>query len=590
MKFLNWLIALVCFIGSIQSGYITAGEPHGNSKQPNIVLILIDDLSHYGVTAYGANRLSEKRENSFTNVQFETPNIDKLASRGLMCNRAYAYPLCEATRIALMSGQYNSRNFLKPKAQHSSEITFGDTFRKAGYATGMFGKWKQTRGTKKTKGKDYIFEFGWDEFCCFDVVGEGQRFINPNLVVNGKVENYEGRTDLDPITGRRWYGPDICNRRVLDFIERNKENPFFLYYPMLLVHDEHKPTPDTVPKAEFDSCDESKKFDDLKYFPDMLSYMDKMIGNVAQKIKDCGLLENTLIVVMGDNGTKEPFTHLLPDGSKFQGNKGATKENGLHVPLIFAMPGTVPFGKGRVRSYDGLTDVVDIYPTLAEAAGIQIENRHSIDGVSFWQQIVGRNSEEHRDTIYTWYNENFPATNLTHVVRYAFDKNFKRYAPHDQFPEGRFFDLRSDPFEETGRKKVMLRWKHYHKEGLDLNELNAEQRLAFKKLGEVIDQHEFVPATGLEIEGPNTPVKKDTVVKLRHSITPLNATRRNVIWESSDPEIAEVNKFGELTAKNAGTTNVTVYSWDDAKPLASGKTGDFAKSGIQARLTISVID
>ena len=94
-----------------------------------------------------------------------------------------------------MSGQYNSRNFLRCKSQHASEITFGDVFQSAGYATGIFGKWKQTRGTREIPAKDYIFEFGWDEFCCFDVVGEGQRFINPNLVINGEVHV--------PVTGLR---------------------------------------------------------------------------------------------------------------------------------------------------------------------------------------------------------------------------------------------------------------------------------------------------------------------------------------------------------------------------------------------------
>ena len=91
-----------------------------------------------------------------------------------------------------MSGQLGSRNFLRCKAQHASEITFGDVFQRAGYATGIFGKWKQSRGSNEVHGKDYIFAFGWDEFCCFDVVGEVQRYINPNLVINGEIHNYRG--------------------------------------------------------------------------------------------------------------------------------------------------------------------------------------------------------------------------------------------------------------------------------------------------------------------------------------------------------------------------------------------------------------
>lgn len=373
------------------------------AKRPNGVLILIDDLSHYGVTAYGANRISEW-SGKFKNRLFSTPRIDQLAAEGLRCDNAYAYPLCEPTRIALMSGQYNSRNFLKCKSQHASEITFGDVFQRAGYATGIFGKWKQTRGTREIHGKDYIYEFGWDELCCFDAVGERQRYINPNLVINGRQVNYEKRTDLDPATGRRWYGPDICNRHALGFIDRHKDQPFFLYYPMLLVHDEHKPTPDTLPHSLFDMCDEAKENDDRRFFPDMLAYMDKLIGKVIDKLAEHGLRDDTLVVVMGDNGTKVPFIHVLPDGTEYPGGKGGNKDNGLHVPLILSWPRTIPRGQDRkIRSYSGLVDVTDIYPTLCAAAGITIPNLQAIDGISLWPQALGAPGEA-RQVIYTWYN------------------------------------------------------------------------------------------------------------------------------------------------------------------------------------------
>ena len=134
----------------------------------NVVLILIDDLSHYGVTAYGANRL-HSYDGEFTKEEFATESIDALAQQGIRIDRAFAYPICENTRIALMSGKRNDRNYLQPKSQHSSDITFGDAFKKAGYATGLFGKWKQTRGTVEVSGKDYISEFGWDDYAAFDV-------------------------------------------------------------------------------------------------------------------------------------------------------------------------------------------------------------------------------------------------------------------------------------------------------------------------------------------------------------------------------------------------------------------------------------
>ncbi|MFC7337288.1 sulfatase-like hydrolase/transferase [Haloferula chungangensis] len=551
-------------------------------EKPNIVLILIDDLSHYGVTAYGADRLSHF-SGEFKNAPFSTPNIDRLAAEGLRCNHAFAYPLCENTRIALMSGQTNDRNLLKVKSQHQSDITFGDVFKQAGYATGIYGKWKQTRGTREIPGKKYISQFGWDDYCCFDVVTANQRFINPDLVINGETVNYNGRKDLDPETGRRWYGPDICNRQALKFIETNKDKPFFLYYPMILVHDEHKPTPDTQPHSIFDTIDEDQKVDEHKFFPDMIEYMDKLIGNVVAKLDEHGLRENTLIIVMGDNGTKEPFIHVLPDGREYNGGKGGNKDNGLHVPLVLSWLGKIPESK----TYDGLVDVVDIYPTIAEAADVEIPDKPKIDGISFWPQATGKPGEA-RKVIYTWFNGNQPIEDHTKLLKYAFTKDFKRYAPSKLFPEGRFFDLRSDPLEDAGDKKIKTGWVHYQSSGLLLEALDQEQKAAYLALGKVIDAHDFQHVEGLKITTGNHQLKKHESKQLAWEILPADATRQNVIWESSDPKVASVDKFGVLHAHAPGEVKVTLYSWDDAMPQASGNAPTFRRDGLRDTIAVTV--
>lgn len=567
------------------------GKNKVDGKQPNVVFILIDDLSMYGVTAYGANRISSLR-GDFENVEFETPRIDKLADTGLLCGNAFAYPLCEPTRIALMSGKYNNRNFLKCKSQHASDITFGDTFKKAGYTTGIFGKWKQTRGTKEIPGKDYIFEFGWDEFCCFDVITEGKRFINSNLIIDGKIHDYQMRTDMDPATGRRWYGPDIVNRHALNFIEKNQDKPFFLYYPMLLVHDEHQPTPDTRPKALFDNFDEGRnahnpnKGDDRRYFKDMIQYMDKLIGGVVDKLDACGLRENTLIVVMGDNGTKECFAHVLPNDSIYPGRKGGNTDNGLHVPLVLNQPGTIKAGFQGMRRYDGLIDVTDIYPTIADATGVKVDNRNELDGISFWPQVLGAKNEA-RDVIYTWYNNNQPYTSEYELLIYAFDKEFKRYAPSVEYPEGRFFDLRTDPLEKAGDRVVERRFKVMLHSGLDIHNLTREQQSAYDRLGEVIASYDYTPVNSINILGPNDCNVGD-VISLSKEVTPFNATRKNVVWESSNPEVASVNKFGELTALKAGEVAIRIYSWDDAYPVSANWPETFKKDGVKDEKVINV--
>ncbi|MER2491267.1 sulfatase-like hydrolase/transferase [Catenovulum sediminis] len=576
-----------------QSPLVKAG------KQPNVVLILIDDLSHYGMTTYGSNIIRSAR-GQFEDMTFATPNIDELARTGLRVENAFAHPICENTRIALMSGKQNDRNYLKPKSQHHSDITFGDIFKRAGYTTGMYGKWKQTRGTQQIPGEKYISEFGWDDYLAFDVVTEGQRFINPNLVENGTITNYEGRTDVDPETGRRWYGPDMYNRAALKFIEQNQQNPFFLYYPMALVHDDHKPTPDTKPNSLFDNFDETPHSrnghtgDDPKYIVDMIEYTDKLIGKVVDKLNELNLREETLIIVMGDNGTKEIFHHVMPDGSVYPARKGGNADTGLHVGMVVNQPGTVPAANQQnnadsVRSYDGLTYLTDVLPTMLEATGIPVPEETKPDGISFWPQIMGKNSE-HRSHIYSWYIGNgvYDEINDPRKIRFAFDKNFKYYGPSVYYPQGRFFDLRTDRYETQGERFVELRFGVRRYSGLDLQNLTPEQYDAMLRLKSVVDARQIKAVTDVKIIADKKVMSVGETFDIDAQVYPLNATRDGVIWHSSDPSIASINKFGEITAHQKGQVEISVYSWHDAKPMADNRKVEFLTQGVQDKITIQV--
>ncbi|MGC6606824.1 MAG: sulfatase-like hydrolase/transferase [Lentimonas sp.] len=555
----------------------------------NVVLILIDDLSHYGVSAYGAEKLGSVH-GFFEDQPFETPQMDRLAEGGLRCDYAYAYPLCEPTRIALMSGKNNIRNFHKPKAQHASDITFGDLFQRAGYETCIVGKWKQTRGTNDSNGRDYIFEFGWDEFLCFDVTTEGHRMLHPVVVQNGKHVNTKG---IDPETGRRFYGPDMFNRYALDFIERNQERPFFLYYSMVLMHDEHTPTPDTQPESVFDDYDndfrrhpKAMRGDRPEFFPDMLKYTDKMVGQLLDKIEELNLDDNTLVVLMGDNGTKEGFKHILPDGTVFLGDKGSNKEGGMHVPLLLKAPGQIPAGS----TYDALVDVTDILPTITDAAGVEHPHLESLDGMSFWSQATRRSKAPHREYIYTWYNANHMSTEPENQITYVFNKDFKRYGPSSLYPEGRFFDLRSDRFEQAGKekKKVPRRWNKWHHSGLELSELDGEQRQGYDELGKLLEKHAYVPVAELSVQKVEGALRPGMSEQLDCRIIPANASRQGIVWKSSDPSIASVDKFGVVTAHTKGEVTITAYSWDDALPMADPKFDELKTTGIQSETKLRV--
>lgn len=575
----SWLMILT-LMGAVLAG-------NAEKRRPNVVLILLDDVSQYSVSAYGAEMIScDHPTEPFENVPFATPRMDRLAEDGVRCDWAYTYPLCEPTRIALMSGKNNRRNFLDSKAQHASDITFGDLFQRAGYETGIVGKWKQTRGTKKIPGKDYIFEFGWDEFFCFDVVREGRRMIEPNFVLNGKVKDYSG---IDPETGRRWYGPQMINRYALDFIERKKDKPFFLYYSMLLMHTERTPTPDTKPESVYDNynVEDKRKIDDARFYPDMLRYADKMVGNVLDKLEETGLAENTIVVLMGDNGTRPEYFFTWPDGTVKQAYKGKHIEGGLHVPLLIRAPGMVP----AKTTYDGLVYVTDILPMLCEATGVEIPNNKDIDGISFWPQVTGTSNEEPRKSITTWSLNANEEGKRKLVLEYAFDKRFKRYAPDTMYPDGRFFEWANDLLEEAGapvKKKIPKRWNRYRYAGLDLKKLNPEQQEAYDRLGRLLDAKKQVPVERLQIMKGEAPVRTGTEHQLTCKVYPADATRSGIIWESSDPTTATVDKFGVLHALRPGAVKVNAYSWDDANPSAKNEGTEYLTNGIKSTVSIHI--
>ena len=576
--------------------FVCGGFALQGTTQPNVVFILIDDLSHYGVSAYGAKQLNSE-QGFFESVPVSTPQIDRLANEGMLAENAFAYAVCEPTRVALMSGMNNDRNFIQAKALHESQITFGDVFKRAGYVTGITGKWKQSRGTAAVPGEHYVEQFGWDEVHCFDLLYEGARHIDPNFVINGRISWFN--KGLDPETGRRYFGPDLANRFALDFIERHQDEPFFLYYPMLLVHDEHTPTPDTKPDTHYDNFEvmthtgvraENQygnfKGDDRRYFPDMMDYMDKLIGEVTDKLDALGLREKTLIVVMGDNGTKTCFSYTLADGSKFIGGKGHTTMNGLQVPLVLSMPGTIAEGS----RYAGLVNLTDLYPTLCEFAGLEIPNADDLDGVSFWPQASGQDSSVHRGHIYTWYNANKAMTQTEKLIRFAHEPGFKRYAPDAGHPGGRFFDLRSDPYEKANDydKRVHKGLGIYHTSGIDRSSLNAEQQAAYDRLGAILASHTYVPVGAAKIAPIRSSIRVGDRLQLTADVAPKNATLRNVIWESSDPEIATVDKFGVLTARQTGEVEILLYTWDEVRPLAAGKQSAVAAGSHADKVSFQV--
>jgi len=387
------IIPLIC-------SSLLLGGGAGAAARPNLILILADDLGYETIGANGG-------------TSYQTPVLDKLAASGMRFTHCYAQPLCTPTRVQLMTGRSNARNYISFGNMDPQAVTFGNLLQKSGYATCMAGKWQLGKDVDLPK------KFGFDEYCLWQHTRRPPRYANPGLEINGVKKDFSNGE----------YGPDQVSDYALDFIARHKSKPFFLYYPMMLTHDPYQPTPDSKewdPKAIGEMVNRKPA-----HFGDMVTYMDKLIGKLLAKLDECGLRDNTLVLFLGDNGTGAGTRSMMGQRVVI-GRKGRTIAAGMHVPLIANWPGHV--AKGRVCG--DLVDTTDFLPTLCDAAAVKISAPENLDGRSFWAQLRGEKGRP-REWIYSWYSPRQGSDKT--VSEFAFNQRFKLYG------SGRFLDLTKDP-------------------------------------------------------------------------------------------------------------------------------------------------
>jgi arylsulfatase A len=389
-------VRLACFLLLALGQILSAAEAH----KPNIVLMMADDFGYECVTANGGQ-------------SYQTPHLDRLAATGVRFEQCHVQPLCTPTRVELMTGRSNVRNYVRFGTLLTNETTFAHLLKRAGYATGICGKWQLGHG------KDLLRHFGFDESCLWQHTRPrraASRYANPGLDYDGVPKDFD----------QGEYGPKLVNDFALDFVTRHRAHPFFLYYPMMLTHDPFQPTPDSPdwdPKAIGEEVNRH-----VRYFADMTAYMDQMVGRLVAKLQELGIRNHTLVLFLGDNGTTPSITSRF-QGVDYRGGKGRTTNRGTHVPLIANWPAVIQ--SGRVNR--DLISSVDFLPTLCEAAGVPIPA--NIDGVSFLPQLRGERGRPRR-WLYSWYSPRQQA-DLT-VREFAFDHRFKLYRT------GEFYDLDHD--------------------------------------------------------------------------------------------------------------------------------------------------
>jgi arylsulfatase A len=407
----RWLISLLLIFS--WNGVLAAG---GQENRPNILLILADDLGYECVGANGGE-------------SYKTPNLDRLAQNGMRFDHAYAQPLCTPTRVQLMTGQSNARNYVGFGKLDPKSPTFANILQKAGYKTAMVGKWQLG------KNPDHPRKAGFNEHLLWqhtqprmDAEKGDTRYGNPILERDGQ-----------PITAPAGsYGPDLTLEFACDFMSRHKDGPFLLYYSDILPHCPQVPTPDSPDWASAHGRSQNYK-GDLQYFDDMISHMDKNVGRLMAKLDELGIRNNTLVLFLGDNGCDAPVVTRWR-GKEIKAGKGKTTRAGMHVPLIANWPGVIPPGS----ICEELVDTTDFVPTLCEVAAVTLPKEVPFDGMSFLPILRGGKGQP-REWIYSWYS-----ATLANVHESAFDKRFKLYA------DGRFYDMESDPLEQSPLDEAKL--------------------------------------------------------------------------------------------------------------------------------------
>ncbi|MCU0914420.1 MAG: sulfatase-like hydrolase/transferase [Planctomycetes bacterium] len=394
-SFLQWT-------GAAAAGLVggVAVQAARSTGKPNIIFILADDYGIGGVGCYGSDG-------------YKTPNLDALAQAGLRYESCYAMPLCAPTRGACMTGRYGFRtgvvgNGAGAKAHPDTEVCIAKVLKQAGYTTAVAGKWRQLSYFTT---KEDAQKWGFDEFLIWGVSTKGERYWDPDY-------NHNGRPLANP---KGKYGPDLLHEFVVDFIRRHRAGPFFVYYPMPLIHGPILRTPDSPPGSE-------------NLYADNIAYMDKLVGKLVTELDGLGLREKTLIVFVGDNGCTPQASGAKGgrhggslQGRPIEGAKGDLTEGGSRVPLIINWKGTTPAGQVP----KDLVDVTDFYPTFAELAGAQLPAGVKIDGHSLAAQITGRRGKP-RDWVFVILDQKW-------YVRDA------RWKLNNQ---GQLFDMKDAPFGE----------------------------------------------------------------------------------------------------------------------------------------------
>lgn len=421
-------------------------------EKPNIIYILADDLGYGELGVYGQEKI-------------QTPHIDALAREGMLFTQHYAgAPVCAPSRYMLLTGKHpgharirgndewnergdvwnmekamNDPNLEGQRPILTSTITLGEVMQNAGYKTAIVGKWglgaPLTEGIPTKNGFDFFYGYNCQRqahqlYPSHLWKNEEKDWLQNELVFAGKdTKLAPGVDSLNIENYKKWSQPDYAPAKmqteVLQFIEENKENPFFMYYATPLPHLPLQVPYNYVEKYLKIFGEEPPYVGNNGYFPNrypkaayagMITYLDDQVGEIVSKLKQLGIYENTLIIFTSDNGPSylggvdaEYFNSANPFSNKYGRTKGFTYEGGIRVPMIASWPNHIKPGSKT----NHISAFWDVMPTFGEL--VQSAVPENIDGISFLPTLLSNYKKEQTEHEFLYWE--FPSYHGQQAVR-----------------------------------------------------------------------------------------------------------------------------------------------------------------------------
>ncbi|MDB2685833.1 sulfatase [Mariniblastus sp.] len=395
-----FLLQSVAFLLISQTTNADDGAISSKIKKPNFVIIMTDDQGYQDLGCYGSPNI-------------KTPRIDQMAKEGMKFTGFYAQTVCGPARTSLMTGCYPLRT---ERADHDNvrvphpamalnEVTIPEILKPLGYKTGMMGKWdlsgRNSRGNKlfranlgpSSQGFDYSF---WSATSDTKVIREGENVVKKKFA--------------------RPTVTKLFTDKAINFIDQNKEEPFFVY----LAH--------PMPHAPIAASKQFKGKSKAGLYGDVIEELDFHIGRVLDRIEALGLSDNTYVIFTSDNGPWLNQGKSAGHAAPLRSGKTSTYDGGLRVPFIIKAPGKIAAG----TTSDQVCAGIDLLPTIAELAGATIPKDRVIDGVDISGIFLGKQSE--LDRAYFFYQHQ--------SLRAVREGDWKLHLPHtklDRTKEGKIW-------------------------------------------------------------------------------------------------------------------------------------------------------